>query len=480
MVLNNYCGRCLKIMKMKELVAQLFDIGAIKFGQFTLKSGIQSPVYFDLRLIVSYPPLLAQVSDVLWSAVSEKVAQFQSICGVPYTALPIATLMSSKHNLPMLIRRKEAKSYGTKRQIEGIIVKGSSCLVVEDVVTSGASVLETCADLKRVGLKVAHVVVLLDREQGGRGNVEREGVVLHSVLTMSQLMQYLLETGKVTSETVDMVKAFIRENSQVKIVEKCNPTIMSYTERSQLAANPIAKKLLSLMDSKETNLAFSADVKTSHELVKLADAVGPHICILKTHADIMSDFSRDTADQLKALAEKHNFVIMEDRKFADIGNTVQMQYTQEQYCLTSGWAPLVTCHPLPGPGVIDGLMSVAPPGSGCVLVAEMSSSGTLAVGEYTKGAISLAESRPESIVGVVCRNRLSTSPGLIHMTPGVRDKASGDSLGQQYISAETAIGERHTDIIIVGRGIYSAQDPVSTAKMYREKAFQAYNQRLKV
>ncbi len=64
-----------------------------------------------------------------------------------------------------------------------------------------------------------------------------------------------------------------------------------------------------------------------------------------------------------------------------------MQYTQEQYCLTSGWAPLVTCHPLPGPGVIDGLMSVAPPGSGCVLVAEMSSSGTLAVGEYTKGTV---------------------------------------------------------------------------------------------
>ncbi len=170
-------------------------------------------------------------------------------------------------------------------------MKGSSCLVVEDVVTSGASVLETCADLKRVGLKVTHAVVLLDREQGGRGNVEREGVVLHSVLTMSQLMQYLLETGKVTSETVDMVKAFIRENSQVKIAEKCNPTvssiithslsqvsnfaqIMSYTERSQLAANPIAKKLLSLMDSKETNLAFSADVKTSHELVKVR--VGIH------------------------------------------------------------------------------------------------------------------------------------------------------------------------------------------------------------
>ncbi len=73
------------------------------------------------------------------------------------------------------------------------------------------------------------------------------------------------------------------------------------------------------------------------------------------------------------------------RKFADIGNTVQLQYSREQYCLTSGWAPLVTCHPLPGSGVIDGLMGVAPAGSGCVLVAEMSSSGSLALGDYTKG-----------------------------------------------------------------------------------------------
>lgn len=75
------------------------------------------------------------------------------------------------------------------------------------------------------------------------------------------------------------------------------------------------------------------------------------------------------------------------RKFADIGNTVRLQYTQERYCLTSGWAPLVTCHPLPGPGVIDGIIGVAHTGSGCVLVAEMSSSGSLAVGDYTKSML---------------------------------------------------------------------------------------------
>lgn len=85
--------------------------------------------------------------------------------------------------------------------------------------------LETCADLRRVGLKVVHAVVLLDREQGGRGNVEKEGVALHSVLTMTQLMHYLLEAGKVTNETVDMVRDFIRDNNQVRIAEKLNPAV---------------------------------------------------------------------------------------------------------------------------------------------------------------------------------------------------------------------------------------------------------------
>ncbi len=112
-----------------------------------------------------------------------------------------------------------------QRQIEGVIVQNSSCLIVEDVVTSGASVLETCADLRRVRLKVTHAVVLLDREQGGRGNVEKEGVALHSVLTMTQLMHYLFEARKVTKATVEMVKDFIRENNQVRVAEKLDPAV---------------------------------------------------------------------------------------------------------------------------------------------------------------------------------------------------------------------------------------------------------------
>lgn len=93
--------------------------------------------------------------------------------------------------------------------------------------TSGASVLETSSDLRRVGLKVSHAVVLLDREQGGLENVQREGISLYRVFTMTQLMQLLSEAGRVTDETVAMVKSFIKENSQITLPEKPNPAVSS-------------------------------------------------------------------------------------------------------------------------------------------------------------------------------------------------------------------------------------------------------------
>ena len=100
--------------KLDSLVCQLYDIGAVKFGHFQLKSGMESPIYFDLRVIVSYPHLMSDVSGLLWSRVEQSGSTIASVCGVPYTALPLATLMAVEQNLPMLMRRKETKDYGTK------------------------------------------------------------------------------------------------------------------------------------------------------------------------------------------------------------------------------------------------------------------------------------------------------------------------------------------------------------------------------
>lgn len=109
----------------KELLNELFRIGAIKLGSFKLKSGIISPIYIDMRVIISYPSVISKIGSYMYKNVTEAGAKFEVICGVPYTALPIASSISLEQNIPMLIRRKEgAKEYGTRKALEGVFTKG--------------------------------------------------------------------------------------------------------------------------------------------------------------------------------------------------------------------------------------------------------------------------------------------------------------------------------------------------------------------
>lgn len=171
---------------LDQVIKELHRVGAIKFGEFKLKSGVISPVYVDLRLMVSYPKLLQMISDLMWEKV--KGLDCDLLCGVPYTALPVATALSLDHDIPMVMRRKEAKAYGTKKIIEGAFTPGDRCLIIEDVVTSGMSIFETIRPLEEAGLIVEDIVVFVDREQGGRAKIEEQGYRLHSVLTLSDLL----------------------------------------------------------------------------------------------------------------------------------------------------------------------------------------------------------------------------------------------------------------------------------------------------
>ena len=109
----------------------------------------------------------------------------------------------------MLVRRKEAKAYGTKKLIEGIYSAGDTCLIVEDVVTSGSSVLDTVKDLQSEGILVTDAVVVVDREQGGAGNIAKNSVRMHSLFKLSFLLNTLLEAGKISRDTVESVAKYI-------------------------------------------------------------------------------------------------------------------------------------------------------------------------------------------------------------------------------------------------------------------------------
>lgn len=194
-------------MKHQSIITKLYDIGAVKFGSFTLKSGIESPIYLDLRVIVSFPALLENIAEIFWEQI--ELCKSDLICGVPYTALPIATVISVNHRIPMIMRRKEIKSYGTKKAIEGVYKPGQSCLIIEDLITSGASVLETIEPIEEEGLQVQHIAVLIDRQQGGRQKLEDLGYTVHAVFTISEVMSVLVKEGKITPQTQELVLNFI-------------------------------------------------------------------------------------------------------------------------------------------------------------------------------------------------------------------------------------------------------------------------------
>jgi len=172
--------------KKQVLAATLKRINVIKFGEFTLKGGAVSSVYVDLRSIVAYPQILRMVADALWDCI--KGLHPNLLCGVPYTALPIATCIALDQNVPMLLCRKERKDYGTQKQVDGIFSKGNNCLIIEDVITTAGSVLDTIAILLQQGLQVTDVVALVDRQQGGRELLEKGSYRLHSVFTLAELM----------------------------------------------------------------------------------------------------------------------------------------------------------------------------------------------------------------------------------------------------------------------------------------------------
>lgn len=194
-------------MNKEEVLLFLERIECIKFGDFKLKSGIQSPFYIDLRVLFSSPYLLNCVSKLINE--KAKSLNYDILCGVPYTALPMATVIAVNENIPMVMMRKEAKDYGTKKLLEGRWSENDRCLIVEDIVTSGGSCIKVAKQLEEEGLKVEDIVVFIDRMQGGKENVQKSGYNLHSVFTIEEVVDILHAHNSITSEKREEVLNFV-------------------------------------------------------------------------------------------------------------------------------------------------------------------------------------------------------------------------------------------------------------------------------
>ncbi|KIR26794.1 orotidine 5'-phosphate decarboxylase [Cryptococcus deuterogattii LA55] len=266
-------------------------------------------------------------------------------------------------------------------------------------------------------------------------------------------------------------------------------TLKTYASRIALHTNPTAQRILTIMDRKRTNLCVSVDVTKADEVLEIVRMVGA-----STHCDIIEDFTLEFADKLVELSKQLDFVIFEDRKFADIGNTVSLQYSSGTHKIAS-WSDLTNAHSVPGPGIITGLSSIGLPlGRALLLLANMSSKGALARGEYTRQTVRMArEAGRDFVVGFIAQERVDAEPqdgqdaqeeeDWLIMSPGVGLAAKGDKLGQQYRTPREVVLEAGADVIIVGRGIYGVQGGEEAVKAeaerYREEGWKAYEERLR-
>ncbi|CAI5439201.1 unnamed protein product [Caenorhabditis angaria] len=183
-----------------QLFDELYDMQCFRIGEFYLKSGQMTPIYIDLRRIMSSPKVLRMAAQAMCEKVLALQLKFDYVVGVPYAALPLATLVSDILQIPMLMKRKEAKSYGTKQLIEGVWSEGGTVLLVEDVVTTGESIRETAEAIRKENLLVTDSIAVLDRQQGATDNLKIDQINFLSFLTMEKILDGLIGKNVITEQ----------------------------------------------------------------------------------------------------------------------------------------------------------------------------------------------------------------------------------------------------------------------------------------
>ena len=178
---------------VKEFATFLYQNGIIKFGEFKLASGKSSSYYVDLRLVPSYPHQFRRMIKHLQNMISEQIGfdNFDTVGSVPTGGLVIASSLAYELVKPIVYVRSQAKDYGTSKLVEGVVKSDDRIILIDDVATTGGSVINGIKELKKAGAKISDAYVIINRLEGAEKNLAEEGVVLHQILDIMQIAKIL-------------------------------------------------------------------------------------------------------------------------------------------------------------------------------------------------------------------------------------------------------------------------------------------------
>lgn len=396
-----------------DLLQQLKDSNLIKTGNFVLKSGLKSNLYFDFKGLNSYPKLVSDISYMLSKLIHENDV---CIAGVPLGGIPYAVIVSQTTGLPMVLIREEKKNYGMCQQIEGNTF-GREMILVEDVITTGASVINTLQIVESNNIKIRKIICILDREAGGVQTLRNMGYTVDCLYTMSDILNHTSQPQK------------------IKIT------------------NNITNLLINIINEKETNLVVSLDIENENDFFDKLELIGNHICAVKIHYDIISNPSPSFAERLNFLKMKHKFLVIEDRKLADIPfiSLKQLNFVRQ-------FADIVTVHGICGETLISEINKL---GIGILLIHQLSVKNNLIDNIYSNKVKDMA-SKFDNVVGFISQEIVSHE--YLTFTPGINLLTSTDTMGQTYRNIDAC----HSNIFIVGRGIYESADIVNSVMTYKK------------
>ena len=301
---------------MEQLIINLFDAGCIEFGKFTLKSRIVSPIYIDFKAVVSYPELVSTIVSLFNERLKTLNLSFKRICGVPYGGIVFTSLLSQSTGKPMLIVRKESKKYGMKRLIEGTFNEGETVVLVEDIISTGKSILEFGDKLIRQRLKIRDILVICDRRLHHFNSLN--DLNIHSLFTIHDLLNVLYLNKKINRETFLEVYKFIIDSSPVKSLRNLDFIRDNFD-------TPMKLKISNYIISKSSNLCFSYFETDFFKLIDLAGKVGNSISVLVYNSSIITDFNSERAGLLKKLANEKKFALFDHLLLSNVKSIVEKQ-----------------------------------------------------------------------------------------------------------------------------------------------------------